>query len=173
MSETTLAYGSPRGLGGWLVFVGIGLCLAPIRAANFMLGAYPPIFSDGTWQALTTPGGEAYHPLWGPLIVFELACSGLLFLASLLMLALFFRRSRLFPRLYIAVAFSSLVFVVVDAWLATFVLPDEPAFDADSVRELIGPLIAVFIWVPYMLMSKRVANTFVNPVTPRHGDAAR
>jgi hypothetical protein len=46
------------GLGGWLILVGFGLCLAPFRIVNTMTENFRAIDAD-TWAALTTPGGAA------------------------------------------------------------------------------------------------------------------
>jgi hypothetical protein len=59
------------------------------------------------------------------------------------------------------VAVANLVFVGADTWLGSLVLPDEPLLDPDTARELVRSLGGTLIWVPYMLVSKRVANTFV------------
>jgi len=34
-------------------------------------------------------------------------------------------------------------------------------FDSETIRELIKVTIGVTVWVPYMIMSKRVEQTFV------------
>ncbi len=62
----------PAGLGGWLILVGIGVVLSPIRLLISSAITYFPIFSDGTWQAVTTVGSEFYHPFWGPLLLSEI-----------------------------------------------------------------------------------------------------
>jgi hypothetical protein len=163
MSETTANQGTvgPSGLGGWLVLVGIGLMVMPIRLAFLLLQTFPPLFRDGVWEALTTPGTESYHALWGPLLIFELVGNTLFIVVGIAMLWLFFQRSRRFPALFMAVMVVNVLFVLVDAWLGTFVLPNDPMFDPDTARGFGRALIAAAIWVPYMSGSKRVANTFV------------
>lgn len=151
----------PEGLGGWLILVGLGLVFTPLRLVALLMPIYPSIFRNGAWEMLTTPGSQAYHPLWAPLIIFEMVGNGILVLVSLALIALFFRRSRRFPKLYIAFLVAGLLFIGLDTWLASIVLPDEPLLDPETARELARSLIAVVIWVPYMLRSKRVANTFV------------
>jgi hypothetical protein len=155
---------SPVGLGGWLVLVGIGLFVAPISLAMFLLTTFTPSFQDGTWEALTSPDGWAYHPLWAPLLIFEMVGNGVFILLGLYLLVLYFGRRSRFPKLYIACVFANLVFIFVDAWLGSFVLPDEPMFDVETAGEIGKSLIAAAIWVPYMRVSKRVRNTFVNPI---------
>lgn len=152
----------PTGLGGWLILVVLGLILNPIRIAVFVLQTYPPIFSTGAWEAVTTPGSETYHVLWGPLLIFELLGNTALILACAGLLMLFFRRSRRFPRFYIVFAIINLIFVTLDAWLGSLVIVDEPMFDPETAKEFSRSLVTVLVWVPYMLRSKRVRNTFVH-----------
>lgn len=151
----------PAGLGGWLILVGLGTVLSPFRLGALIVQTYLPLFSDGTWEALTTPGSEQYQVLWAPLLIFELVGNAGFLLAYLVLALLFFRKSRFFPRVYIALSLLNLCFIVVDAWFASYVLTEEPMFDPDTARELTRSVVAICIWVPYMLVSKRVKNTFV------------
>jgi hypothetical protein len=51
---------------------------------------------------------------------------------------------------------TNIAFIVVDAWLGSFVITDEPVFDPDTARELGRALVSAVIWVPYIRVSKRV-----------------
>lgn len=151
----------PYGLGGWLILLGIGIVLSPFRLAAVIVQTYLPLFQDGTWGILTTPSSEHYHALWAPLLSFEIA-GNLAFLVTYSVLAfLFFRKSRFLPRIYIAATLLNLCFVVLDSWFASLVLPDEALVDADTAKEIARAALSSAIWVPYMLLSKRVKNTFV------------
>lgn len=152
----------PSGLSGWLVLVCIGLILTPIRLAFFLLQTYPPIFRDGTYQLLTTPGGENYHPYWGPLMITEIAVNIGFIVTALVLLFLFFRKSWWFPKIYVALVLVNLGFMLVDAYAVTLILPTQPLFDEETAREFGFSVIVAMIWIPYMLISKRVKNTFVD-----------
>ncbi len=158
--STSETHPAPSGLGGWLILVGLGLIVAPIRQLNLLVQTYPPIFRDGAWEVLTTPGSDAYHPLWAPLLIGEIAVNLAFVGAGIVLIVFFFQHSHKFPTLYIVVAIASVLFIITDAWLGSLVLPDEPMFDPDTARELGRSVFAVAVWVPYMLVSKRVKNTF-------------
>jgi hypothetical protein len=150
-----------NGIGGWLVLVIIGLIVSPIRIGYFLFSTYLPLFTDGAWAAITTPGTKLYHPLWAPLLVFEIVGNlGIIVLAALTLWHLF-RKSRLTPRLGVAWLSWALFFVVVDFFAADLIPAIAAQNDADSVRELTRTLIASAIWIPYFLVSKRVKATFV------------
>lgn len=159
--STPDAQPGPSGLGGWLILVGFGLIWGRLRVLGSLVRDFVPIFRDGTWEVLTTPGGEAYHPLWAPLLVGEVVGNLAFLAAGLALIVLFFLRSRRFPALFIGTAVANLLYVLGDAWLGSIVLPDEPMFDADTAREVGSSAVGVLVWVPYMLASKRVKNTFV------------
>jgi hypothetical protein len=150
-----------RGLKGWLILVGFGVVLTPFVLLATYIPLYQPIFEDGTWEALTTVGSEVYDPLWGPLLVGEIIYNSIMFTASIYLIYLFFSKHYLFPKLYIIIMLVSLVFIPFDAWLVTLILPDEPMFDPETKKEFVRTLISCVIWVPYMLVSKRVKATFV------------
>ncbi|WP_341503939.1 DUF2569 domain-containing protein [Gallaecimonas sp. GXIMD4217] len=157
-----------KGLGGWLILVGIGVVITPIRLLVVYLPLYLPLFQDGTWAALTTPGSDYYTPYFGALLIGEILFNTAMLLASCCLIYLFFARHHRFPRLYIALNLTALVFIPLDAWLVTQLFPQEPMFDADTAKEFARSLFACLVWVPYMLVSKRVKATFIEkrPASP-------
>jgi len=150
-----------KGIGGWLILVGLGVVLSPIRNLVTYVPIYKPIFEDGTWEVLTTVGSEAYNPMWGPLLIGEITYNSLMVVASLYLIYLFFSKHYFFPKFYIGIVAVSLIFIPLDAWVVTRVFPGEPMFDPETTKEFMRTLIGAVIWVPYMLISKRVGLTFV------------
>jgi multisubunit Na+/H+ antiporter MnhC subunit len=150
-----------KGLGGWLILVGIGLFATPIRLALLLATTYPPIFQSGTWDKLTSIGSDVYHPLWAPVLITEIVVNIALILTFVYLIYLFFAKHRWFPRLYIGVAVFSPIFILLDAWAGSVVVPDDEVLDPRTLKELVRALIAGAIWVPYMLVSQRVKATFV------------
>ena len=153
---------SLEGLGGWLILVGLGIIVAPIRIVAIMLPLYSEIFSDGAWEILTTPSSEAYNPLWAPILIGEIVINGGLVLSYLFMAFLFFSKKKVFPKWFIGILVFTLVFILVDALAMKIVLPNDPIFDPDTTKEFARSVIGTLIWVPYMLKSERVKATFVN-----------
>ncbi|MBI6632957.1 DUF2569 domain-containing protein, partial [Pseudomonas paralactis] len=84
----------------------------------------------------------------------------LLILAYVYLLYLFFTKSYLFPQLFIVVFFVSLVFIPLDAWLGSFFDSSMSIDNPEVKKEMMGSLISACIWVPYMVVSKRVRATF-------------
>jgi hypothetical protein len=150
-----------KGLSGWLILVGIGLFISIIRLSYNLLAVYYPIFTNGTFTAVSTPGLPLYSPLWGPILISETLINGLFVATYAYLVYLFFTKHYLFPKVYIATVIASVVFVPLDAWACSFVLVDQPIFDNNTAKEMARALFALFIWVPYMLVSRRVKATFV------------
>ena len=150
-----------EGLGGWLVLVGLGIIISPLRIIAQVSPFYWRIFSDGTWKVLTTPVTGAYNPLWAPILYGEMLINSALVLTWLFIAYLFFTKRKIFPRWYIGILIFTLLFIAVDAMVIKSVLPNEPAFNPDTVKVFSQSLIGALIWIPYMLISKRVKLTFV------------
>ncbi len=150
-----------EGLGGWLILVGIGIILSPLKIIALIFPVYSDIFSNGSWEALTTPGSEAYNSLWAPILMGEILINGVLVIAWLFIVFLFFSKKMAFPKWYIGILLFTLVFILVDAFSIKAVMPNEPVFDPETIKALGQTLIATLIWVPYMLVSKRVKATFI------------
>ena len=150
-----------EGLGGWLILVGLGIIFSPLRIIVQIFPVYSEIFSNGSWEAITTPEAEAYNPLWAPILIGEITINGGLVLVWMFIAFLFFSRKKVFPKWYIGILVFTLGFILVDTLAIKAVLPSEPIFDPDTIKEFARSLIATLIWVPYMLISKRVKATFV------------
>lgn len=151
-----------EGLGGWLILVGIGIVITPLRIAILEMPGFFEIFSNGTYAALTSPTSPYYHPLWSFILIGEIAINFCILIAWCYLAFLFFTKKKLFPKLYIAVFLSSMVIIILDALAVHHVVPDLPLFNPDTSRELLRTVVGVVIWCPYMLVSKRVKATFVN-----------
>lgn len=60
-----------EGLGGWLLLVGLALVLSPIVVMVTAMLPLAALFTNGSWELLTTPGAEAFHPLFKPILIGE------------------------------------------------------------------------------------------------------
>lgn len=157
-----------KGLGGWLILVGIGVVINPIRLVIIGVLSYKPLFESGAWEQITTVGSGFYNPYLSYLLIGELVFNVTILLAAIYLVYLFFSRHYLFPKVYISVVVVSLVFIVTDAWLVSIIIPDTPLFDTETVAEFIRVLITASIWIPYMLVSKRVRVTFVEKLPDKN-----
>jgi hypothetical protein len=151
----------PERIGGWLILVGIGVVLSPIQLLISSVISFFPLFSDGSWGALTTITSAFYHPLWGPLILGELIFNFGKTLVLIYIVYLFFSRDHLFPKFYAAIIVATLLFIPLDAWMVKIILPYEPMFDPDTAQNFFITLIGGMIWIPYLLLSQRAKATFV------------
>ncbi|MEH6348112.1 MAG: DUF2569 domain-containing protein, partial [Bermanella sp.] len=102
-----------------------------------------------------------YNVMWAPLLIGEIVFNSLMVLVSVYLIYLFFTKHYWFPKVYIIIISIALVFIPLDAWLLKIVMPNEPMFGPDTIKELARTLVGAVIWVPYMLLSKRVKATFI------------
>ena len=143
------------------MLVGLGIVASPIIISISVLPTYLGIFSDGTWEALTTQGGEAYSPLWAPILIIELGINAALVLAWMGTAYLFFTKKAVFTKAYISLVAFSVAFILGDALAIGAVMPDEPVFDPDTTTEFVRACVFALVWISYMLTSRRVKSTFV------------
>lgn len=145
------------GLGGWLVFVGLGLIVSLLTRGYHLFG-YFSLFN----QTYDIPG-------YILLLQFEFVSILAITLSSIYLLYLYFRKSRNFPKLYIAFLIGNTAFVVLDhVFVASMAAPtpQQQKIIADALSsyngELSSTIISSIIWIWYTIKSKRVKATFVN-----------
>ena len=150
-----------RGIGGWLLLVLLGLAITPFRTLGMVITTYVPIFTSGQFSDLTDPASPNYHALWGVLLPAEVIGNMLLGAAAVVGIILMFRKSRIFPKWMIGFYLFNLAFVIADSFVAEMI-PAVAAQDmSESGKEITRAVVGTAIWVPYMLVSKRVKATFV------------
>jgi hypothetical protein len=148
-------------LGGWLILVGFGLCAALIWRPLFVIQNWEGYFSTTSWQAVAIPGGERYHPMYAPALIFEVLGNIWLFGLNVLALCLYFAKRRIFPKVFITLLLATVAFVVLDEVLCYSLPGLTETKHGNSGRVLARSLIQTAIWCSYMLASKRVKATFV------------
>lgn len=155
------------GLWGWLLLF-VGLVVLKIVGVGLLIAStFLPLFRDGTWQTLTQPGSPTYHPLWKSVLLFELAGNIVIGAMAMVALALLVVRSTYAPRFSIGLLMGNFMVAAVGYFIAGQIPPvaDQGA-DCQSLAALVRSALAMLVWVPYLLASKRVKATFSNSPFP-------
>jgi len=155
----------PNGIniGGWLILFAIGIVITPFRVGFVLYQIISNITVPGVWQAITTPGMEAYHPLWQPIITAEIGVNTLIVITAVFIAVLFFLRKKIVPLAIIIYLLFSMVFVSLD-YIFSNMIPAVSQANGKDMQGSISVIQAVgicLIWVPYFIISKRVKKTFV------------
>lgn len=148
------------GIKGWLRLVAVHLIVRPFAYAALLWNAAVVVLNAETWRTLTTPAGAAYHPLWAPVLLFELCYGACGLVLCLLLLALFFRKRAAWPRAYATLLAVAVVFVAFDT-LVTQRIP-AAASASTAARDIWQVVVAAAVWIPYCFRSERVRATFRN-----------
>lgn len=145
----------PSGIGGWLGLVALGQVVGILRLiATF--GQYMQSISDDVWNRFPTA-------IWGE-VVMNLFLIGLCIYTAKLM----FSHSRRFPSFFIAEILCALALPFVDLLFVASIISlslNKPlseflTLEPREVGQMVAGAIGALIWIPYILRSKRVANTF-------------
>ena len=154
-----LSAAEPRGIGGWLVLMAIGLVIQPFRLLSFVAQDLRAFESD-TWRRLTTPSSPAYHPAWGLVLVAETVANGLFLAGSFVLLYLFFKKRAVFPRVAIGFLVASALFQVLEVVVTGALLGG--ATQGKEIGQLMLAVVSAAVWIAYLALSRRVAATFVD-----------
>jgi hypothetical protein len=151
---------SLQGIGGWLLLPALGIVVQPLRILKDVAELVPAYAADN-WMQLTTVGQTAYHALWGPVLLFELAANLGLLVFSVLLMILFFQRRSSVPRVFLAFQGGALVVGVLDQMAAGLIPAIEHAASGSGWAQVIRQALALAIWGSYFMTSRRVKATFV------------
>ena len=144
----------PKGIGGWLVLVLIGLIITPIRLLISMITEFTPLLEQIKNNPILADLKQ--------LVMAEIVVNMIFLIYAFVLIILMLKKSKLFPRMIIIFYISNLVFVLADA----IIISNHPVLGpitniTDSFMEIFKSVAANAIWVPYFIISRRVKNTFV------------
>ena len=151
-----------QGLRGWLILVGIGLCLGLPLRGYVLLSNWEGYFSIQVWQSFALPQSDQYHPGFAPLLIYELLGNIAILGVNVLALALFFTKRKAFPKVFLVLLWANAILIGSDELLYRQIpfLAKESS-DA-SLRLAIRAGFYAVLWTAYTLKSRRVKATFVH-----------
>ena len=138
------------GIGGWLILPAIGLAVSPF------------LFLHGIYRDLNLLTGAAYRdglaarPGLADLVVFEAINNACLLIATVCLNVLLYRRKKAFPLFMMLYLGAQFLLGLTDHLMALHFNPHS------SWTGVVRGFIAMAIWIPYFLQSRRVEVTFVN-----------
>ncbi|OCG19389.1 DUF2569 domain-containing protein [Gilliamella apicola] len=152
-----------KGLGGWLILVGIELFFYFIFIGYVIFSRLNVINFIDVWIQLLDPYSEMQTIHLGLFILCDIGLNCLFLLLNAYIIFLYFTKSYKFPNFFIIFSSSFIVFKLIQrCWYFFIVLPFEFKFEFSLIKDIVIAIIYTCIWIAYMLKSVRVKNTFVN-----------
>ncbi|CAI6048706.1 hypothetical protein PAECIP112173_01304 [Paenibacillus sp. JJ-100] len=147
----------PRGIGGWLLVVFIGLLLSLLTVAIHLFNiTLPALFSDSTIVRFET----SYNADWTIYLTFDAVFKGGFALYCCYVIFRFLQKNPIVPRLMIILYYVNLIGVIIETCLlltTVEAVSDNFNFSYWSIAQALAICI---IWIPYFKLSDRVDNTF-------------
>lgn len=152
-----------EGLGGWLYAVFAVLAVMVVKVFSGSLETVKQISDSANTTSI-----EVYIPGYLSMLKIDLVCQISLGLLGIYLIVLFFRKSRKFPKIYIA------MYVIAFLYAASYyiyinsfqVMTSELGELFDEIKgvyrtDMIRVGFTAIVWAIYMNISKRVKSTFV------------
>lgn len=136
-----------EGISGWLILIAISLVVTPLFVVRNAISIDLPVLGHGT--------------LGGSLVGLLFLVKDVAILSALILLNwLFYTKKRIFPKLMIAFHLGVLGVHVLEHVADAALLPHSAV--PSLSRPVFGSLLSCAIWIPYLLISRRVKATFAN-----------
>lgn len=138
------------GFGGWLYFLAIHLIFSLISSYNAITVNILPVMGDKVVQRYS-----------GVMAILKMEFVYYVFLIVYVLFALYlmYKRKNLFKTIMIGFYISILIFTSIDYLLITY-FSELEVESQELAMNFIKALISCSIWIPYILKSKRVNNTY-------------
>jgi hypothetical protein len=154
MTEATAAAqpAEPVGIKGWLILPAIGTVLSPIYLTISVLKLVPTL--EKVWAARAALSNGLFI-----FVIVETVLNVAFILGWLGAILLLVLKSPYYPKAYMALMGGMVAFLVVDMIVSAGGYNHQPG--QDEIISLGRTILVAAIWIPYMMMSRRVKNTFV------------
>ena len=154
-------YSYPPQIGGWLVVMAIGVFISPLNIFNGLIRT--SIFSNSMWLQLDKATNATHNvSVLQLLLVTELASQIAMLVFSLLLVSLFYNKRDTFPKAMIAFLACSVTFNVLDNLACNYIF-EKKGWDTENIRQVVQSFVPAAIWIPYLMRSERVKETFIMP----------
>lgn len=149
----------PWEISSWLILLAIGAVISPVG----LLVAVCKIdsFQSSIWASLPAAFPDKNIILVQLFLVMEVIVNICTLVMTVFSAVLFFRKRDIFPRTFCFILIFNLVTLLADFLVADIYLGASNF--SENGGELVSPLFSMAIWVPAMLISDRVKQTFVVP----------
>jgi len=151
------------GIGGFLIVVAIGMVVRPLLTAKDYWTVLQLIGNHPAWISRTDPESAGYAAGYFAIVVAEAAVMGFLLCWAVVMVPQFFRRKASLPFSFVVHLAVVTTWVLVHLFWANQIpllksaTAAAIAADAAAVAKVV---LFAAIWIPYMLVSRRVKLTF-------------
>jgi hypothetical protein len=147
--------------GGWLILIGIGLVLSLLQNLSNLVRIVA-LAAGPAWPRLTDPASPRYHPYWRVVIIYELIAACIYFGMNLVAVILFSLKRRAFPIFTVILIPLTFVMGLADHYLVGLIpaMVEAPAHTRGAYV-LAAKFVMLHVWIPYLLLSKRVKATFI------------
>ena len=152
----------PAKIRGALILVAFCLFIGLFQSLAYFLSTIAPFIRNQLWERYTNPSSPQFHPQWKLVIICDAVIATSIFFWNIAMLVFFLRRKKSFPVL-VSASLPIIFLLFVASHYLGGIIPKvaESAEYAKVGTALIFKFISLNIWIPYFLLSKRVAKTFV------------
>lgn len=148
-------------ISGWMVLLAIGVFTNPLRIFSNLIKS--PVFTNGVWLQLDKATNATHNvTVLQLLLVAEIACIIALLVFSLLLVSLLYKKRDTFPKAMIIFFMANLVFIVADNLVCYYIF-EKTSLEQGDVRDMVLSFIAAAVWIPYLIRSEQVRETFIMP----------
>lgn len=159
--EHNLKKKSKKGLSGVVIFAVISFISSLILSYNNVITEIYPFSFDEQWLTISNLALDSYNKQWMKLIIFNLVSDITVLLFGIMLLIMFIKRSKYITLTLVFYFMYRVLLVTLIFYFRTVIkgplTPDLTEIGTTAINSLIIPA----LWVPYLLLSEKVRETFI------------
>jgi hypothetical protein len=136
--------------------------ITPIVEFSNFWGSIVPFSFDSKWVAISSSNLITYNPPWVNFVLYNFIGFCLLTVLSIVIILLYVRLNRFVPQLIVAYFILKVIYITLSLFLQTITDgPIPPSFGLIQGLAIYNFILAG-LWLPYILLSEKVRDAFVN-----------
>lgn len=150
-----------QGFGGVLILIAVGLGWSLFSQLFYVFESLIPTLSSEEYQLLFLPKSTQYEPVWGIFMMGEVAITAYSMMILIVLIILMARNKKSFKTVAIVYLAINVAISVYNYFILNKLQLEDESIIQGAIIDIVKALAIACLIILYLLLSKRVKNTYI------------